>query len=237
MLIRKPRSYSEVYNDLDGEVVNLFRVLQDDYLAGTLKTRLELTPFARAEFNRAYEENEDRQIDRAWALVVRAFMGFGSNASNAERSTGFRANSNRSGTTPAHDWANYPATLDAIIERLRGVVIENRPAIEILQQHDSAETLHYVDPPYAHETRKPGNEDNYKHEMTDADHVELAQVLHGLGGGIVLSGYPSPLYDKELYADWHRVERKALADGAAERTEVLWINAKAWREQEQGTML
>lgn len=229
VLLRKPRAYSEVYNDLDGEVCHLFKMLQRPDTSALIKMRLRNTPFAREEFNAAYESSPD-PIERACNLIIRSFMGFGSNASNEARSTGFRANSNRSGTTPAHDWAHYPDCLDAIIDRLRGVVIENRPASEVLEQHDGPDTLHYVDPPYVHETRKPGNEDNYKHEMTDADHRALAVVLRGLGGGIVLSGYPCPLYDQELYPDWHRVERSALADGAAERTEVLWINDTAWTQ-------
>jgi DNA adenine methylase len=176
VLIRKPRAYSEVYNDLDGEVVNLFRVLQHESLANTLRERVKMTPFARAEFEQAYSVE-------VCTPIVRSFMGFGSNASNAARSTGFRANSNRSGTTPAHDWAHYPDCLDAIVNRLRGVVIENRPALEVIQQHDGPDTLHYVDPPYVHDTRKPGNEKNYKHELTDSDHRELAAALNGLGGG------------------------------------------------------
>jgi len=222
--MRKPRAYAEIYNDLDGEVVHLFRMLQRPDTATLVKKRLEMTPFAREEFNLSYEKTED-PIERACRLIVVSFMGFGSNAHNTRTRTGFRANSSRSGTTPAHDWAHYPACMDAMIERLRGVVIESRDAKEILLQHDGPETLHYVDPPYVAETRSKGKD--YRHEMTDADHRALAVVLRELSGGVVLSGYPSALYE-ELYGTWHRVERKALADGARKRTEVLWINESAW---------
>lgn len=223
--MRKPRVYSEVYNDLDGEVACLFRMLRDPDTAAKLKEALRLTPFAREEFDGAYRDTSDA-IELSRRLIVRSFMGFGSNACNKNMSTGFRSNSNRSGTTPAHDWAHYPDCLDAMTERLRGVVIENRPALEIFGQHDGPETLHYVDPPYVHDTRKPGQQKNYKFEMTDEAHRELAAVLRGLQGSIVLSGYPSPLYD-ELYAGWDRYERNALADGAEKRVEVLWLNKKA----------
>lgn len=231
VLVRKPRSYGEIYNDLDQEVVGLFRVLRDEPTAKRLQELLRLTPFARQEFRDAYEPTDD-PIERARRLVVRSFMGFGSNAHSSQakghRSTGFRANSNRSGTTPAQDWANYPAAMDALIERLASVVIECRPAIDVMLQHDSATTLHYVDPPYVHSTRAQGNKYDlgwrmYAHEMTDADHAALLEALSELEGMVVLSGYAHPLYDEAL-ASWKRVELETYADGARPRTEVLWLN-------------
>ena len=225
VLIRKSRSYSEVYNDLDGEVVNLFRVLQNKSQSDELVGKLLLTPFAREEFELAYEQSSD-PVERARRLIILSFMSFGSNGHNVSVRTGFRSNSNRSGTTPAHDWANYPDCLKLIVDRLRGVVIESRPAIEVLRQHDGLDTLHYVDPPYVHSTRKGGKHKDYRYEMTDADHRDLSLVLHQLTGMIVLSGYQSALYD-ELYGDWRKIERTAKADGGRDRIEVLWINDAA----------
>jgi DNA adenine methylase len=227
VLLRKPRAYAEVYNDLDSELVNLFRVLRGP-LAGQLVEQLRLTPFARAEFVAAYEQSDD-QVESARRMIVRAFMGFGSSAAMG-RSTGFRANSNRSGTTPAHDWANYPDFLPLIIDRLAGVVIEQIDATALMQRHDGPETLHYVDPPYVHETRSGGNpycaKHKYRFEMDDAAHAALLGALRDLKGMVVLSGYPHAAYDAAL-PGWHRVEREALADGARERVEVLWINPSA----------
>ena len=105
VLIRKPRSYAEIYNDLDGDAVNFFRVLRDPIQSSRLIELLKLTPFSREDFALAYNRSDD-PVERARRLVARSFMGFGSNGHN--RCTGFRANSNRSGTTPAHDWSNYP---------------------------------------------------------------------------------------------------------------------------------
>lgn len=220
VLMRKPRTYAEVWNDLDGDVVNLFRVLRSEQSA-RLVEEIRLTPFARDEFNISYDETTD-PVERARRLCLRSFAGFGSNGH--VRKTGFRANSNRSGTTPAHDWINYPDALEAVIERVAGVVIENRDASQVMAAHDSPETLHYVDPPYVAATRDPGKD--YAHEMDDDDHGALLVFLRGLDGMVVLSGYPSDEYDAALH-DWKRVEREALADGASKRTEVLWLNPHA----------
>lgn len=221
VLMRKPRAYAEIWNDLDNHVVNLFQVLRSDR-AKELVEGLRLTPFASAEFAAAYEEHAD-PVERARRLVIRSFMGFGSNGHN--RVTGFRSNSNRSGTTPAHDWTNYPDSLVAVIERLSGVVVLNRDAREVMSGHDGTETLHYVDPPYVFETRADLAKD-YAHELSDGDHADLLKFLRRLQGMVVLSGYASELYDDAL-SDWRRVQTDALADGARKRVEVLWINPQA----------
>lgn len=230
VLLRKPRSYGEIYNDLDADVVNLFRVLRSDK-AGEMIESLRLTPFARAEFEQAYEATSE-PVERARRLVARSLMAFGSDGHNAEVRTGFRANSNRSATTPAHDWSNYPAGLARIVERWRGVVVENRPALDVMRQHDGPDTLHYVDPPYMPATRSQKSRRGkiryhaYAHEMTEADHAALLEFLPTLQGAVVLSGYPIEIYDAAL-SGWARLERQALADGARARTEVLWINPAA----------
>lgn len=228
VLLRKPRAYSEVYNDLDSDVVNLFRLLREDG-AGRLVELVRLTPFARDEFAAAYIHC-DEPFERARRLIVRSFMGFGSGGAMAN-STGFRANSNRSGTTPAEDWGNYPEALSAIVERLKGVIVENRPALDVMRQHDGPQTLHYVDPPYLPGTRSKAKgstalKNTYRHELTLDDHIELLDAISGLAGMVVLSGYPAPLYDDRLRG-WTRIERPALADGARARTEVLWLNPAA----------
>lgn len=224
VLMRKARSYAEVWNDLDGDVVNLFRVLRSSE-AQRLIEMCRLTPFSREGFDEAYGETDD-DVERARRLVIRSFHGFGSDGHNGARPTGFRANSNRSGTTPAHDWVNFPDNLAKVVDRLQGVVIENRTAVKVMSAHDGPNTLHYCDPPYIHSTRSGSSSStrkNYRHEMTDAEHVELLDFLKTLSGMVVLSGYEHPIYDTALEY-WGRYEKIALADGARERTEVLWIN-------------
>lgn len=230
VLMRKPRAYAEVYNDMDGEIVNLFRVLRES--GEDLARLVSATPFARDEYRLSFEVAPDT-VEQARRTVVRSFMGFGSNALCRDIKSGFRANSNRSGTTPAHDWANYPDALVYTIERLQGVVIENRPAVEVIAAHDSEETLFYLDPPYVHETRSTMMHGNhgYAFEMTDDDHRELADVLHHIRGMAVISGYECELYDQELYPIWQRIRRKAFADGAKERTEILWLSPNVPNKQ------
>lgn len=242
VLLRKSRSYAEVYNDLDGEMVNLFRVVRDN--GDALANALRLTPFSRQEFEAAWFPDDD-SLEQARRTVIRSFMGFASAAVTMARmpakagrgglaKTGFRSNSNRSGTTPAHDWANYPCTLLSIVDRLQGVVIENRDAIKLMPQHDGLDTLFYVDPPYVHSTRDKGSD--YRHELSDSEHFELGRVLNALEGMVVISGYPSEMYS-DIYSGWLRIERKAMADGARERIECLWLNAQAQSAMQQGRLI
>lgn len=229
VLLRKVRSYGEVYNDLDSEVVNVFRTLRDR--GNELHRALELTPFSRDEFRLSYEPSED-PVEQARRTIARSFMGFGSAAATGENS-GFRANSNRSGTTPAHDWANLSDAVPLLIERLRGVVIENRDALDLMAHHDAPDTLHYCDPPYVHSTRSgkmrgvlsSGRSTGkaYRHELDDDGHRRFAEVVRELQGLVVVSGYPCDLYE-DLFGTWERFERAAFADGARERTEVVWLN-------------
>ncbi len=227
VLLRKPRSYGEIYNDRDGEIVNLFRVLRDE--GDKLLRALELTPFSRDEFMLSYESHQD-PLEQARRTLVRSYQGFGSAAICGEIS-GFRANCKRAGTTPAGDWRNYPGAVPSLIDRLRGVVIENRDAIEVLRHHDGSDTLHYVDPPYVHSTRSKKTRGTvtrkaYRYEMDDEQHREMAEVLRSLTGTVVLSGYRCDLYD-EIYSGWRRIDRTAMADGARGRTESLWLSKEA----------
>ena len=220
VLLQKEPCYCEVYNDLDREVVNLFTTVRQH--GKELIDNLYNTPFSRDEFELSYLISNE-PLEQARRTIVRSFMGFGS-ASASGKKTGFRSNSNRSGTTPAHDWKNFPDALPAIIDRLRGVVIENRDYRKVLASHDSINTLHYMDPPYVLDTRSEGqNTTCYKFEMTNEQHAELCKYTLDLIGTVVISGYDNEIYN-DLLSGWHKVYRKAFADGAKERLEVLWIN-------------
>ncbi|MGE4552988.1 MAG: DNA adenine methylase [Desulfovibrionaceae bacterium] len=223
VLLHKPRAKVEVYNDLDDEVVGLFRVLRDPEAAGRLRDLVALTPFARGEYEAAFEPC-DEPVERARRMLVRSFMGVSSNAATRKARAGFRRK--RMGeVTPAADWSSWPEAVGSMVERLRGVVVECRDALEVIRAYDEPGALIYADPPYPRETRTCHHA-SYRHELTDQDHEDLARALHGLRGAAVVSGYRCDLYD-ELYAGWRLVSRVARADRAARRTECLWISPGA----------
>jgi len=230
VLMTKPRSYAEIYNELDGDVANVFLVLRDPVMSARLARALYLTPYARSEFDLAYSSSSD-PVERARRTIVRSFMGFSTSGTTRAR-TGFRAKAVRQGQPAQIDWTGYPECIGQFCERLRGVVIEQRDALEVLRHQDEPETLFYVDPPYPHATRALMRREGlrgsaYRHDLSDDDHRALAHTLRGLRGMIVISGYPCDLYDLELFPDWLRVERDSYADGGLARTEVLWLNQAA----------
>lgn len=226
VLIQKDRAYAEVYNDLDGDIVSLFRVLRDPGHCARLISMLHLTPYAREEFELAYEPTDD-PIERARRTLVRAEMGFGS-AGATKGKTGFRIDTRRKHGTAQALWARFPASLANVCDRLSGVMIENRPALTILEQHDAEDTLFYVDPPYMMSTRYVGARHGryYDCEMTDDDHFHLLDKLRSAKGMIVLSGYSSEVYQEALRG-WSIATTEArisAARGTAVRTECLWLN-------------
>lgn len=223
VLLRKPRAALEVWNDLDGELTALFRLLRDR--PDELMRIVEATPFSRTEFDLAQSgESCANDLEMVRRLLIRSHMGFsscGAALRGGHSKTGFRGRGVRAGTTPPVTWMNFPPVILDVAERMRGVVIESRPALDLIEAHDSADTLFYVDPPYVPETRDAG--DDYRHEMTASDHEEMLALLRTLKGQVILSGYPSALYNKALQG-WTRKQRAAMADGARQRVEVLWCN-------------
>lgn len=187
---------------------------------------VRLTPFAREEFEQSYIFDGD-PIEQARRTLFRAASGYATGA-QGKYGTGFRNNTTRSHSTPADNWRDFPSALEQIIERLRGVVIENKPAVDLVDIFDGPDTLFYCDPPYPFATRAERSAgDVYRHEMTDDDHRELASTLHACQGAVIVSGYACDLYDQELYPDWQTVDRDTYADGARARVERLWISPSA----------
>ena len=234
VLLKKEPSEAEVYNDLDGDVVNLFRVLRNKETAQQLIDACALTPYSRDEFNCAYEDSDNR-VEQARRLVVRAAMGFGSAGATKGR-TGFRLDTKRNSATAQRIWARQPDNLAAVASRFAGVLIENRSAIQCMRDHDTTSTLHFVDPPYVHETRVEAAKNSaYRFEMTNEEHVELLNALKELSGAVIVCGYNSDLYNNAL-TGWKRVTRTTAANGFAgsvQRTECLWLNPAAQQKQER----
>ncbi|MFT4191889.1 MAG: DNA adenine methylase [Comamonas sp.] len=221
VLLRKPRSCIEVYNDLDEEIAGIFRLVQDPVTCQALIRRLRRTPYSRREFELAFQPSSD-PIIRAQRAITRAYQAFHHESLFNLKKTSFADARHRTGIhAKSHEWASYPRSLVSIARRLQGVIIECRPATEIIKAQDTPDTLFFVDPPYMPSTR---TQSGYRHEMTEAEHVALLNQLKTIKGLVVLAGYPSDLYDSAL-SDWRRVERPHRAAGSTRtRTEVLWIS-------------
>ena len=238
VLLKKPRSYAEIYNDLDSNIVSVFRAARD--YPSELIRWIRRTPYSRQIFNETYEKGSN-PVDVAGRFIARSFMGFGSAAITSNKGrTGFRANSNRSGATPAHDWKNYVRHLSAITKRMRGVVIENVSAVDLIRSADSESTLFYIDPPYLPETRWTVTPNAYKYEMTFEQHEQLLQLIQSLKGFVIISGYESELYMARL-SGWKHITKDSLKSGRKGGVvvqESLWINpaAQAALDKERNTL-
>jgi DNA adenine methylase len=241
LFFAKPPSPVEVLNDLNEDVVNVFRVLQNKETHEELRFRLMYTPYARAEFVRAIEMLKQKDltpVDRAWAFMVKQNMGFsgGIRANAGDWSRAFT--SNQGCADVCNSWLMRLSMLDAWRWRLMTVQIDCRDALEVIRYWDSPDTLFYVDPPYVAETRK--TLDAYAYEMTADQHKELVESLLGIKGKAVVSGYEHPLYSPFAQSGWKvhkfhtachaagRIRQNGLqGDGSAlakvPRTEVVWV--------------
>jgi DNA adenine methylase len=232
VLLNRQPALVETYNDLDGEVVNFFRVLRDRQ--EELIQAIGLTPFSREELRIAVEQSIEglSELERARRFFVRARQVRTGLAQTA--SVGRWAHcklTSRAGMAGAVSrWLGSVEGLSEIVQRLLRVQIENGEAIEVIQRYDSEDTLFYCDPPYPHDSR--GDTNAYGYEMTNEQHCQLAEVLQAVKGKVALSGYHCRLLN-DLYRDWHCIEapEKQCLSVKQPRTEVLWVNYEISREE------
>lgn len=236
VLLAKPRSAAEVVNDLDQDLVHFWRVLRDH--PDELETACGLTPHARAEHLNVLNDvasPSDNPIERArrtWVLLTQGRSG------GTARRTGWRHF-----TTPGANYSMprylraYVDRFGSCVERIHGVTLECQPALDIIDTYGRhPDAVLYVDPPYVTSAR---TSTGYRHEMTDADHRDLAKHLGRCGAHVLLSGYASDLYDRELYRDWHRVKvPTGTGNGGAwrDRVEVIWSNRPMSQQDRQADL-
>ncbi len=218
--MRKPPSRIEVYNDLDEQVVSLFRVLRDPDQAEELRRRLMLTNFSRQEHKEAWIPTAD-VVESARRLVIRSFQSFGTKGS-CERN-GWRTRTSQSVWSPCVAWNSWPEEVPAFVERLRDVIIECAPYDKLLDVYDATDTLWFVDPPYPLATRQASTRRVYVHEMSDAEHVDLLDRLRQLKGMVAVCSYGNDLY-REALSDWRLVQKDARTQVSRPRVECLWLN-------------
>ena len=225
VLLNREPSPVETYNDIDGEVVNFFRILRTQ--KGALIKAIALTPFSREEFYWAVSKNGDQisDLERARRFFVRARQvrtGLAQTASLGRWAN--CKNTSRAGMSGVVSrWLGSVESLPEIATRLLRVQIENRSALEVIKLYDSRKTLFYCDPPYVHSTR--GDNKAYGFEMDDPEHSELASLLGRCKGKVAVSGYRCDIMD-ELYKGWRLVEALAKQCHSIKklRREALWTN-------------
>ncbi len=222
VLLSKPPAKTEIYNDLNEDLVNLFQVIRENPCE--LLRGLRRTLASETEFFNSYKPT-DKKIERARRLIVRASFAFHSGAIFGEKKC-FRLFASHKGST-ARTFNAYLRVLPQIIKRLREVTISCRPALKLIKDMETPETLIYADPPYVSKTRKSGT--RYAFEMMDNEHKALLETLLASKSMVVLSGYANPLYDEKL-KKWRRVVIPTRAFSTAKQCEVeeiLWINPLA----------
>lgn len=216
VFFRKSASRIETINDIDDDVVNLFRCIRDD--ADALCRAVALTPFSRAEYNASFSKS-DEPIEKARLFLVRHWQAHGSRSCYR---CGWKNDVvGREYAYAAQYWHRLPAWIADIVERLKMAQIEQMPAVELIRRCNAPEVLIYADPPYLLSTRK--GKKQYPYEMTEDDHVELLEALRQHQGTVMLSGYDNELYN-DLLGGWGKIQMPARATGNKPRMETLWTN-------------
>lgn len=221
VFFNKEPSPLETINDIDGDVVNLFRMIRDrpDELAHMVRW----TPYSREEYYSSYEQCGTDELERARRFLVRCWMARGGKTSDR---TGWKHNidaRNCPNSPMPEQWKRVPDRIMAVTERLRDVQLEQQPAVQLIERYRRPDVLIYADPPYLLSTR---SKRLYRNEMKDMDHEQLLNVLDSHPGPVILSGYDHSMYNERL-REWRREEHQAVAEAGRIRTEVLWINPVA----------
>ena len=223
----------EVYNDINGDLVNFFKVLADTELFEKFYRFVAVLPCSRELYNEYREtyrqEKEIWKRAAKWFLVAnQAYAGkFGD-------SWGFvvsEVHNNMSGQVSR--WLSAIKILPEIHARLQRVQIENQDFRKLIPKYDSEDTFFYLDPPYILDTRKSG--EAYECEMTDDDHKELVEILLNIKGQAILSGYENDIYKPLGNAGWQRKEFQTQLSSINPRytngkrdyaTEIVWLKLK-----------
>lgn len=224
VLFNKPVSAIETVNDLDSDVVNLFRCIQKD--SERLARLVMTTPFSREEYERQFEGCTSTlyasNFQRAAGFLIKCWQGHGF------RTNGYKVGWKNDvvGREKAYalwNWYRLPDWIIDITERLRKVQIENRPALEVIERFNYSQVFMYLDPPYMLGTRS-GKQ--YMHEMTDAEHEELLLMITQSRAKIMISGYETDMYNDYL-SGWEKRQFSSCAEHGKPRVETVWMNYKA----------
>ena len=220
VFFNKPQSNIETINDLDGNVVNLFECIRDD--PEKLARYIYLTPYSREIYEKAYMAHPEERYEKALNFYIKLNMGHGFRTTGEK--VGWKNDiQGRERSYASQDWCNLPDKIMQAASRLRGVQIENKPAVELIQRFNFENVLIYCDPPYMLSTR---HGKQYAHEMDDAQHEILLNALINHKGFVLISGYDNDLYNFMLRG-WNKYEHIAYSQIASKKKEILWANYEA----------
>ncbi|SMP41715.1 DNA adenine methylase [Neorhodopirellula lusitana] len=229
VLLKKQPCEIEVYNDLDFRLVNLFRVIRNPAELQVLQQMCELTPYSRKEFESLVQQEEPSDpVQRAYWFFVRCRQARGGLGSQALTPSAW-ATSKRARRQMPEPVSKYLSAVDGLPEvadRFRTVVVESLPALEIFKKYDADDSLFYCDPPYPHSTLANQKQPLYGCTMSDADHLEFLITIKALKAKVIVSGYSTPAYDREL-SSWRKRERSThvqFSNSGGSRSEALWMN-------------
>jgi DNA adenine methylase len=227
-LLNKWRTTLEVAGDKNGPLIEFYKILVDR--PKELISRLRSIAYTRENFEWACRASADSDpVESAVRFLVRNRFsrdGLGEDFAWSER---LRGKTRPCGPKPGDEnaWEMLVEEhLHRIADRLQGVQFYHTEALDLIKRFDGPDTLFYLDPPYLPETRTALR--TYAHEMSKADHERLLDTIVTIQGIVVLSGYPSKLYDDALRG-WERFEfempnHSGQTKVKTRRVEVVWVN-------------
>ncbi|MGN0817706.1 MAG: DNA adenine methylase [Candidatus Coproplasma sp.] len=215
LFFRKEPSYIETINDINGDIVNLFKVCREQ--PEELAAALTFTPYSRNEYVSCYDTSVGNEVERARRLIVRHHQSFGTTNSNLNT---WRNSQSANSPRTAAEWKRLPNIVLEISERLKDAQIECLDALKLIERYNSPDTLLYLDPPYMQGLRKRGM---YKYEMTDSQHEELISLILSSKSKIILSAYDNDLYNRSLKG-WFTSEKHTTAQMGKHRIEKIYMN-------------
>ncbi len=221
VILNKKPVNTEIYNDIYGDIVNFFRVLRDN--PDELIDKVFLSPVSREEYFEYIYNPSDEPIERARQFIVAHYSTF---LTLTHKTPGRFMISKHpvSSTNPQVPIEN----LIAMAKRLKNVVIENRPALDIISMYDTKEAFLYIDPPYPLDARSGGV--GYKDEMTRDEHIKLRDALSSVKGKFLISTYDNEFYD-ELYKDYEKIVIKSVSSGARFKTKEVGLGENKYRTE------
>lgn len=218
VLFNKPRSNIETVNDLDDNVVNLFEWIKKD--PEKLVHEIYYTPYARKVYDDAFASVPEDSLQKAVNFYIRLNMGHGFRT-NGEKVGWKNDVQGRERAYAEQNWCHLPEKIMQAAERLRGVQIENRSALDVIQRFNYKNVLLYLDPPYMPDVR---HGKQYRHEMYDEkSHERLLEAAREHKGPVLISGYETELYN-DMLAGWHREETTCYSQVCSKKKEILWMN-------------